>query len=39
VTLVDDPLTTAELWFVMEADQSYLARWIVDVENLVGSLD
>lgn len=36
VELVDDPLTTAKLWFVIEADQSYLAGWISDVENLLG---
>jgi hypothetical protein len=38
VTLVDDPLTTAKLWFVIEADQSYLAGWISDAENLLRSL-
>ena len=37
-TLIDDPLTTAKLWFDIEADQSYLAGWIDNVENIVGSL-
>jgi hypothetical protein len=37
VNLVDDPLTTAKLWFEIECDQSYLAGWISDVENVLGS--
>ena len=37
VALIDDPLTTAKLWFLIEADQSYLAGWLSDVENLLSS--